>query len=372
MSIQEQMPHTYVSPGMPPLTLGKRFSFFEFWPTWLMYIPVVCQWLALALKYRSLTLPLIANPKLPLSGMVGVPKSQLLSQAQGELQQQILPWFTVIRTEDALEVQVGNLEQVLKTHHIQYPFVGKPDIGCRGAGVKLIKNRMELVQCLHKYPVGAAMMIQRLSDYEPEAGIFYVRHPDQPQGKIISMALKYMPYVIGDGQHTLAELIARDDRAGELQHLYQNRHQAHWHEIVPAGKPYRLIFSASHSKGAIFKDASHLITPELTRKLDALMHDIPDFHYGRLDVKFKNVDQLTTGTDLQIVEINTASSEPLHIWDSNTPFRAAVRSLLFQYRTLFELGHANRQQGHRPPGLKALIAHWRLEQNLTQFYPETD
>jgi len=365
-------PAPYVSPGMPPLRLGRTLSFFEFWPTWLMYLPVVAQWLVLAIRYRSLTLPLIANPRLPLSGMVGVPKSTLLEQAQGELEERILPWFIATKTDSPLADQGTAIETILSQVGFAYPIVCKPDIGCRGAGVKLVKDRSELERVLASYPTGASMMVQKLADFEPEAGLFFIRMPGQSEGRIISLALKYMPYVIGDGQRTLAELIADDVRAGPLSHLYQSRHRDAWHSVLPKGRPMRLVFSASHSKGAIFKDAAELISPQLTQKMTELMSGLPDFHYGRLDIKFRDSASLQRGEDLQIIEINTASSEPLHIWDSNTSFISAVRSLLFQYHTLFVMGAANRRLGHQTPSLGSLYRHWHLEQELTKHYPETD
>jgi hypothetical protein len=357
---------------MPPLVLGKTTSFFEFWPTWLMYLPVVAQWLALSVRHRSLTLPLIANPQLPLSGMVGIPKSDLLAQAEGTLKEAILPWFVHVKNDQSLDSQCHQIEARFSSINTQYPVVCKPDIGCRGAGVKLVRNPQQLAGCLEQYPEGARLMIQKLADYEPEAGIFFVRHPNATAGTISSMAFKYMPYVVGDGVSTLQQLIEKDIRANELVHLYESRHKQHWHEVVPKDQPYRLVFSASHSKGAIFKDANKFVTEPLTQKLNELMRELPEFHYGRLDVKFKDIESLTRGEHMQIVEINTASSESLHIWDSNTGFKEAVSSLLFQYRTLFSMGASNREKGYRPPGLNALLKAWRLERQLTQHYPETD
>ena len=101
---------SYVSPGMPPLERGeKTVSIFEFWPIWLMYFPVVIQWLLLAIRYRSLTLPLLANPKLPLSGMVGVPKSDLLSQATGRCDKAILDWMVTTVTAEPVAQQADVL-----------------------------------------------------------------------------------------------------------------------------------------------------------------------------------------------------------------------------------------------------------------------
>ncbi|MFQ3282710.1 D-alanine--D-alanine ligase [Reinekea sp.] len=363
----------YVSEGMPPLDLGKKnTSFFEFWPTWAMYLPVTIQWLFLSLRYRSITLPLVANPNLPLSGMVGVPKSELLAQAGETINRYILPWFTHKITNQALARQALQIETLMNKQQLDYPIVCKPDIGCRGSGVKLIQNRPQLEKTLAHYPLDASCMIQKLADYEPEAGLFYIREPNSTNGQIISLALKYTPYVMGDGLSTLEELVSNDPRAGELIHLYESRHQHNWKKVISAGEAYKLVFSASHCRGAIFKNASHHITNDLSQKIDHLMKDIPNFHYGRLDIKFKNIETFELGKHLQIVEINTASSESLHIWDANTSFFEAIRSLMFQYRTLFKFGAQNRKLGYKTPTIKELVQRWKIEKQLTLKYPETD
>ncbi len=363
----------YTAPGMPALDMsGKQTSFYEFWPSWVMYLPVVVQSILLAMRHQSLTLPLIANPKLPLSGMVGVEKSRLMAQAQGECKNAILPWFLYKRTEAKLDDQVATVERLLVSHGFTLPVVCKPDIGCRGSGVKLVHDRTQLADALGHYPVGAGMLVQQLASWEPEAGVFYVREPEQQQGRIISMALKYTPYVVGDGVSTLRQLIESDPRAGELKHLYFQRHQHNLNTVIDKEEPYRLVFSASHCRGAIFRDAQLHITPELSTRIDSLMKNLPEFYYGRLDIKFRDLDSFKRGENIEIVEINSASSESLHIWDRNTSFSVAIRSLLFQYRTLFTLGSQNRARGYRPPKLAALLAAWKNERELTRLYPETD
>ena len=363
----------YVAQGMPSLDMsGKQTSFFEFWPTWLMYLPVVLQTAVLAIRHRSLTLPLIANPKLPLSGMVGVAKSELLAQAKGDCEKTILSWFLHIKSSASLKAQVKQIAEQVEEQNFGWPVVCKPDIGCRGSGVKLVHNVEELQNTLSHYPEGSSMMVQHLASWEPEAGVFYVRNPNEAQGRIISLALKYTPYVVGDGKSTLKELIDADPRASQLQHLYLSRHENHLDTIITADEPYRLIFAASHCRGAIFRDAQNHITPELTARIDGLMKELPDFYYGRLDIKFRDLDSLKQGKNIEIVEINSASSESLHIWDRQTSFGEAVRSLMFQYRTLFELGAQNRKRGFSTPALRELLAAWKKERQLTQLYPETD
>ena len=363
----------YAALGMPSLTHeGKSTSFFEFWPLWLMYIPVAVQWMFLSLRYRSLTLPLIANPAIPLSGMVGVSKSAVFDRAGDVARNWILPWqdYEVSSADEAQQAQA--VLELLEQSGLGLPIVGKPSIGCRGVGVKLLKNARELEDYLAKIPAGSTIQFQRLADWEAEAGVFYVRHPDESVGTVTSLALKYMPYVVGDGRSTLGELIAADIRAGKLQHLYRDRHADRWDEVIEEGQPYRLIFAASHSRGAVFRDGNEYITDELSKSLDSILGDIPGFHYGRLDIKFRDLESLKAGKAFSIIEINGASSESIHIWDRKTALGDAVKTLMKQYRTLFRLGHANRKKGHRPPGIRALWDAWRYELQLVRQYPAND
>lgn len=429
----------HVPEGMPALDLGGRpVSFFEFWPSWLMYLPVAVQCLFLGLRHRSMSLPLIANPAVPLSGMAGIPKSAILKLAGQTANQSILPWTTITTpitpppqsqdghpshsaqssikfpptkspnpsepqgeregawkgpgasregsapprgpgpehaTSQTETTQPAFLEQTLaamKKSGLDFPIVGKPDIGCRGAGVKLLPHSKALDSYLNRFPPGAGVLLQKLSDFEPEAGVFYVRDPKTEKGGITSLTLKYTPYVVGDGVRTLAELVAADPRAGGLRHLYEERNASHWREVIPEGGAHRLVFSASHCRGAVFRNGGNLITRELTEALDRVFDDIPGFYYGRLDLKFRDVDSLRAGRDLQIVEINGASSESIHIWDRGTGFFDAVKTLLQQYRTLFTLGLENKRRGCKPPGLWPLYRAWRHELQLVKRYPVND
>ncbi len=364
------------SSGTPTLTDDdknqKATSFFEFWPTWLMYLPVVVQWLGLAIRHRSLTLPFIANPKLTLSGMVGVPKSELMQQADSNSARSILPW--VLHTVDDSDSQTQAAQWVarLPAQDIDFPFVCKPDIGCRGSGVKLVQNIEQLVECIESYPQGSGLLAQKLSNWEPEVGIFFVRMPGQSEGRIVSLTQKHTPHVIGDGSSTLGELVGQDHRAKDLTRLYYQRHQSKWDQVLDKGEDYRLVFSASHCRGAVFSDVRTQVTPELTQRINEIMAGIPEFYYGRLDVKYSTMARLKAGLDLEIVEINGASAESIHIWDRNATLKDAVTTLLWQYRTLFNIGAQNRRLGYRTPGIKLFYQHWRKEVALAKHYPLTD
>jgi hypothetical protein len=350
----------------------RSTSFFEFWPSWVMYFPVGVQWLFLAARYRSLTLPFLANPNLSLSGMVGMPKSELMNQATGKCAQAILPWIDFQVDRRSAHEQAEACIQDAAEHGIQLPFVCKPDIGCRGVGVKLVAHKAQLTAIIQRYPAGATLLCQQLAVSEPEVGIFYVKNPQTGQSEIASMTLKILPRVTGDGVHTLGQLIEQDPRAGQLRHLYDERHKESWDRVPAPGAAVRLVFSASHSKGAIFIDARDHITPELTQAIAAIMQDLPEFYYGRLDVKFSDLAALKKGDTLEIIEINGASAESIHIWDKDTKLLDAIKALLWQYRTLFQIGAYHRAQGKKTPTVSDFLRGWKIERQLTQHYPLTD
>jgi len=360
-------PHNSARPAS-----GKSLAFFEFWPTWLIYLPVILQWPLLALRYRSLTLPLLANPEIPLGGMVGASKANLMSQTQGACAEAFLPWVACTRSCASAEFQARQVLAQTALKKFDLPFVIKPDIGCRGAGVKRVKTAAELAEVIDYYPENSVFIVQQLAQFKHEAGIFYVRDPGEAQGSLVSMAFKHLPSVTGDGRHSLAELIEKDPRAGALMHLYESRHQKRWHQIVPEGEVVSLLFSASHCRGAVFTDGRMEITPALIQSIDRIMQGLPKFHYGRLDVKFSSLEKLREGKDLELMEINGASAEAIHIWDKNSRLRDGLGTLMWHYRTLFRIGATQRQCGYKTPGLLSLWRAWRHEQKLTRYYPETD
>lgn len=356
---------------MPPLDQVKRpVSYFQFWPGLVFYIPVFIQWLLLAIRYRGLSLPLNANPRISLAGMVGESKSDIFSMCSGEANSKVAPWV-LLRQWQTPEDGALQLKKEMQRKNLVYPVVAKPDIGCRGAGVQVINDDRKLFQYVSQFPQDGKILVQKLVPHEAEAGIFYIRYPGTTKGEIFSITLKYQPYVIGNGIDTLQQLIEKDQRAGPLKHLYLPRHKALLNDIISEGFPYKLAFAGSHSKGSIFRDGREFITPELAKSIDSVCDGIPEFYYGRIDVKFRDIDSLMNGRNYYIVEINGASSETAHIWDCRSSLKEVFRVLFYQYHTLFQIGAINRRRGFKPPPLAKLVKAWWQEKRLVKQYPQT-
>ncbi len=356
--------------GLPKLSHseGKPHSFFEFWPAWVFYTPVVFYWLWLSLKFRSFSLPLIVNPSIYLSGMVGESKSDILDQFGGRARAYMLPYRCFRRAD--LEEDCRAVAAWLSEKAISYPCVVKPDQGCRGSGVSKIEGPESLREYLLHFPVGRRFIIQAIAPYTAEAGIFYEKKPGAAKGAITSLTLKYLPYVIGDGEKTVRELIVADPRAKKLRGIYFARQQGRLEYVPKKDVCMPLIFSGSHCRGAIFRDGNEFTTAAMLDSLEQCLDNMPDFHYGRFDVKFKDLESLQRGEDFYILELNGASSEATHIWDARASLIDVYKTLFRQYRTLFEFGALMKARREVPWSVSDLLVHWLRGLKIGKTNPE--
>ncbi len=365
--------------GMPPFDQsGKALSFFEFWPMWAFYPPVVLYSVWLMLRYRGVLLPTVANPSFPGGGFFGESKADILNLAMKHIPQWVAPFITVDRlavsnaAHTTIDAQLDAAMTALHAAGLNLPVVAKPDLGCRGAGVRLIKTRSDLQAYLMAFPADARLLLQQLVPFEGEAGVFYCRHPKWEQGRIVSLTLKYFPYVYGDGVCTLRELILNDPRAGQLAHLYLNRHASRLDSVPAEGEAVRLAFAGSHSRGAIFRNGTDLVTPAMQARFDKIAKQLPEFYFGRFDIRFEDFERVQAGEGFTIVEANGAGAESTHIWDRNMGLLEAWRTLMEQYRLLFDIGRANRDRGFKALSLSEFLRWRKREKELTPLYPATD
>ncbi|WP_185965051.1 D-alanine--D-alanine ligase [Glacieibacterium frigidum] len=357
--------------GMPPLAPAPALSFFEFWPAKLFYLPVWVWVLWLSLRHGGLRLPLVANPLFPAGGLFGEVKSDILDQIGGSARRWVARYVKIARGDGLSDTVAEKAIAAARADGLDFPLVAKPELGCRGAGVRPVHSAADLAAYVAGFPHGESFLLQQLIDVEGEAGVFYVREPGAERGEIISLTLKYFPYVIGDGRRTLAKLIRADPRAGRLAHLYLPRHTARLGQVLGDGETFRLAFAGSHSRGAIFRDGTPLVTEAMRARFDAIAREVPEFWFGRFDVRFANFADLQRGQGFTILECNGAGSESTHVWDSRTTLFSAYAALFRQYALLWRIGAANRRRGFRPEGWGAFLARRRRELDATPAYPMT-
>mgnify|MGYP001556690123 CR=1 FL=1 len=349
--------------GMPELaTEGRPLSRFEDASPFLFYFPVGLYWTWLSLRYRSIGLPSLANPSISAGGLCGESKSDVLNLLGPQGRAVLAPFVTVSDRAPASAIAA------MRRGGLTFPVVAKPDIGRRGSGVEGIADEAALAAYLARFPEGRRLILQRLVRDEAEAGVFYVRKPGETRGRIVSLTLKYFPKAIGDGRSTLRALIAADPRASQLSHLYHRRLGARLDQVPAAGEEVRLVEVGNHCKGAIFRNGQRYVTPEMERTFAAISDEIPDFYFGRFDVRFRRLDDLRRGTGFTIIEVNGAGSEATHIWDRQTRLIDAYRGLFQQVRLAFEIGAANRRRGLKPMSGLALLRCYLAEKRLIASY----
>ena len=350
----------------------NALSYFEFWPNWLFYTPVVIYWMALGLRYGDFSLPTAANPNIPTGGLCGESKLDILNQVGATAVDLIARAIGCFRTANAPSVDAAAIERDMTDAGLDYPVVAKPDIGCNGSGVRLLIGSSDLVRYIAAFPAWERIVLQAYVTYPHEAGLFYVRLPGESRGRITSITLKHPPTVTGDGRSTLEQLIRADTRASRVPHLYLERLRARLAEVPPQGASVRLVFVGNHCKGSIFEDGRRLATPALTDAIERLVQAMPEFHFGRIDVRFASIAALCQGEGFRVIEINGAGSEATHVWDRRTTLREAWRAQFFHYGAAFRIGAANRARGFRTSGVATMYRYWKNQRRLMASYPMND
>lgn len=96
---------------------------------------------------------------------------------------------------------------------------------------------------------------------------------------------------------------------------------------------------------------------------------MPEFYYGRYDIRFASIEALRQGEDFKIIEINGAGGESINVWDPAMPVRQVYRELFAQQRLLFEIGANNWARGFQPSGVLSILKHQWRQYRLIQRYP---
>ncbi len=354
--------------GLAPPAAAPAISRLEFLPGWITYGPIVATWVALGLWYRDFSLPTAANPSITTGGLCGEAKSSILDLVQARARDWIAPYAVMTTEAD----DMARAEQVLEAAGLALPIVIKPDIGCNGTGVRLVRTGEALAQALAAFPRGVALVLQAFVPHPGEAGIFYIRMPGEASGRVTSLTLKTPPMVVGDGRSSLRALILADPRHARLQALYLDRLGARLDEVPRQGETVQLVFAGNHCKGSIFTNGASNITPALTARIEAIARAIPDFHFGRFDVRFASTAALRRGEDFRIIEINGVGAEATHIWDPRTSLWDIWAVQLRHYGAAWRIARDLRAAGARSSGIGVMYRDWRHQRQLMASYPLND
>ena len=345
-----------------------RWTHWEFWPMWLFYPPVAIYYLWLAIKYRGVMLPTAANPGIYSGGIVGESKMATLRDLM-----QTSPEFTAeaeLIIGSTPEERLASLRKICARRNIFHPFILKPDLGQRGAGIKLIHEESQALAYLQQ--TSAALLVQHFAEGPHEAGIFYYRFPGESGGQIFSITEKLFPVIVGDGKSSVAELVWNDARARFMAAKYLQRFGARQNEVLSVGETLKLVEAGNHAQGCIFRNGMRLNTPALEKCIDEISKKISGFFVGRYDIRFASEDDLRAGINFQIIELNGAAAEATNIYDARNSLWSAYRTLFRQWDLVFAIGAENRRRGCAPMKISDCWRAWRDYSELAATYPAAD
>lgn len=362
---------TALGDGPEPLAPGEvqACSVLERMPKWLICVPLVVQWLWLSVRHGGATVPCAANPHLTAGGLVGEGKLEYF-RGMGPLARSLTATHCAVFNDGTADA--ASLRQAMARAGLAFPVVAKPDLGLCGYGVRLLHDMAALQAYLGAFPRGETVVLQRYLPQEAEAGIFYARDPVTGEGRVIGLALRYFPRVTGDGRSTVAQLVARDVRARRIARSPRHQCSVPPDSVPAAGQQVRLATIGSTRVGGLYRDGAALITPALVRAVDAVARDMPDFRFGRFDVRCDSLRALSEGHGFTIMEINGAGSEAIEAWDPGTGVLQGLRMVFAKQRLLFAIGAAQRKAGVRPIGLLALARLNRRQNRLVRCYPPSN
>lgn len=312
-----------------------RLLHWEYWNSNIIYAPLLPYWVWLSLKSRSVYFLTAANPKIRNGGFIMESKKDIYDL----LPKQLYPVTVLCKPATPLPVIINSLSQA----NISFPLIAKPDIGERGLGVKKIDSMEALQQYAETIPV--PFLIQEFVAYEREAGIFYCRLPGNVNGYISGIVYKEPVSITGDGISTLAMLVKENSRYllqwDQIKHMYAGKLDS-----IPAkGETQVLIPFGNHSRGSKFTDETFRATEKLTATINRICKQIPDFYYGRLDIRFKSWEALEQGEDFSIIEVNGSGSEPTHIYDPAHSIFFAWREIIKHWKVLYAISKENNKNG---------------------------
>ncbi len=320
-------------------SLLKRFKnlllHWELWPFYVIYTPLGLVWLYYFFRSGAFWFFSNVNPTLEFSGFEGESKREMYDQIP-------CGWYppTVYVTQtDQPECLSCRIDEA----GIRFPLVAKPNVGMQGLMFRKLSTEKELID-YHNH-IGADYLIQKLCDLPEEYSVFYIRYPGEKKGNITGLILKDYLSVTGDGTSTLLKLIESNERASFRKHELILKHQPHLNEVIANGEKYYLSIAGNHNRGARFINLHREIDEQLHKVFDKIGAAMPNFYYGRYDVKCTSLSDLKRGKNIQILEFNGTGSEPNHIYDCGMSYFAALKVIARHWHHMYRIGKINQEYG---------------------------
>jgi membrane protein DedA with SNARE-associated domain len=342
----------------------SKYFYYEFWPSFVFYAPMIPIWLWLSFKYRSTSAPAYANPAIKLGGLVLESKNEI-NKLMDDREDFFLK-TKLIHKDTAYEERIKILE------YFDYPLILKPDFGQRGKGVFLAETKEQALKYLKSAEYN--VIAQKYSRYQNEIGVFlYKDCSDTESIKLFSVTEKKFPYVTGDGLSTIKDLIAKDGRAKFCYGIYKKRLKDKVHLVLKKGEIFHLAFAGNHAQGTEFIDSTddYIDTP-LIKKLGDVLNKIDGLNICRFDIKYESKDFIKEGKGFHIIEINGSGAESTNIYDKKFSYFSAYKVLYNQWELMFKIGKKHQLLSKQRISGIDLLKEFRKYKKIEKHYPQSN
>ena len=79
--------------------------------------------------------------------------------------------------------------------------------------------------------------------------------------------------------------------------------------------------------------------------MDRIADQIPEFYFGRLDIRFRDWESLKKGEDFVLIEVNGAGSEPTHMYDPRHSIFFAWKEIVRHWYIMNKISRMNNRRG---------------------------
>ncbi len=323
-----------------------KWTNYEYWPWWFFYLPMMPYWLFLAMKTKSFTFFTATNTNMELGGFFGESKIDILRQIPATY----LPLSHYIKTGTSWE----QVQREIQEARLSFPLVAKPNIGERGFQVEKLQEMAQL-EAYHS-GVSQDYIVQEFLTYPIELGVLYCRLPNDVKGKVTSVTIKEFLKVKGDGSSSIAQLMQQSDRARFQMEAVSVRWKGTIDRVLAKDEEMVLEPIGNHCRGTRFVSGQHLIQEPIHDVFDRIVADMEGFHYGRFDLKVRSLEDLYQGEHIRIMELNGASSEPGHIYDTSRGLFRAYKDLAYHWDLLAAIALQNRARKIEPVSFKKALS----------------
>jgi hypothetical protein len=116
----------------------------------------------------------------------------------------------------------------------------------------------------------------------------------------------------------------------------------------------------------LFLDETYRADARLHALMDSIADKIPGFHFGRLDIRYREWEAFVEGRDFSVIELNGAGAEPTHMYDPRHSIFFAWKEITRHWTIMQRISVMNHARGIPYLGFKEGRAVFRKDKEISK------